>query len=53
MTKILIEEKKNVESKRNIVLWAENSRQFRNFAILGRKATFAIPLLKGSDIDRW
>ncbi|KYN21601.1 hypothetical protein ALC57_06024, partial [Trachymyrmex cornetzi] len=37
-----------------IDLRAENSRQFRNFAILGREATFAIrPPPEGSDIAQW
>jgi len=40
-----------VEIERNIVLRAQNSRQFRNFAILRREATFAIRLSpEGSDI---
>ena len=37
-----------------IELKAENSRRFRNFALLEREATFAIrPPPEGSDIVRW
>ena len=37
-----------------IDLRAENSRRFRNFALLGREATFAIrPPPEGTDIVRW
>ncbi|KYQ50576.1 hypothetical protein ALC60_10334 [Trachymyrmex zeteki] len=37
-----------------IDLQAENSRRFRNFAILGRETTFAIrPPPEGSDIAQW
>jgi len=36
-----------------IKLRAENSRRFRNFALLGREATFAIPPPEGTDIVPW
>ena len=36
-----------------IELRAKNSRRFRNFALLGREATFAIPPPEGTDIVPW